>query len=108
MSRLVGPPDDRGHCDGIAVRLCSAMTGAGWEGGPGGVSSAPFLGLALRLGWATLRPVPSSGIRGPYARRAAQSKLVQLDFDHMSLRDRSSAATAASCSHLNFSDTYGS
>ena len=74
----------------------------------GAVSIEQSLGLARCLCWAALRPVPSSGIRGPYARRAAQSKLVQLDFDHMILRDRSSAATAASCSHLNFSDTYGS
>ena len=104
MSRLVGPPDERGHCDGIAVRLCSAMTGAGWEVGPGGVSSAPFLGLALRLGWATLRPVPSSGIRGPYTRRSARSSRLSLSVDHMALRDRWAAAAAAACS-LDFRDT---
>ena len=74
----------------------------------GAVSIAPSLGLARCLGWAALRPVPSSGIRGPYTRRAAQSKLAQLEVDHMILRDRSSAATAASGSHLDFSDTYGS
>ena len=101
MSRLVGPPDDRGHCDGIAVRLCSAMTGAGWEVGPGGVSSAPFLGLALRLGWATLRPVPSSGIRGPYTRRSARSSRLSLSVDHMALRDRWAAAAAAACSLIS-------
>ena len=55
-----------------------------------GRSSAPSLELALRLGWASLRPDPSSGMRVPWHllpldRRAARSSRRSLGVDHMAI-----------------------